>query len=400
MRRTARPWPVTITVEGLNIERFVRFAGEQKIRLTGMRRAGARRITAQIVEDQLPALQEIALRGGWKLTAGRRKGLGRAAEWLKERWLLVFAILAGSAALLAASQVVWAVQIENGGTYEADIRAALSEMEIAAPMLRRRVDLGELRDALEWRYPRIAWFECGWRGTTLVIRPVEGVLPRRDGADDGSCDVVALRDGIVKTIVTRAGTPVVREGDLVRAGDVLIKGEERTSEGAVKPVAARGSVTARVWTGASVQMSAMETETAYTGREETVWTIRTPWFDLWRMRTCAFAQYDASVSETVLCGFFLPVKLHVERRMEAEITKKPRDLESVKAQVYEAALRKLHEKVGMEESLIDIWGNCSMIDAENIGAVAIGEMLVEIGRQIPASELAAPGETDAASEPR
>lgn len=400
MRRTARPWPMTITVEGLNIERFVRFAGEQGIRLNGLRRAGTRKITAQIAEDQLPALQEIVLRGGWKLTIGSRKGLGHAAEWLRERWLLVFAMLAGGAALLAASQVVWAVQIENGGAYEADIRTALNEMNMTAPMLRCRVDLGELRDALAWRYPRIAWFECGWRGTTLVVRPVEGVLPRTDTETDGACDVVALRDGIVKTIVTKAGTPMVQEGDFVKTGDVLIKGEERTSEGAVKPVAARGSITARVWTGASVQMSTIEYETVYTGQEETVWTLRTPWFDLWQLGACDYRQYDASVSETVLCSIFVPVKLHVEKRMDAQITRKPRDLEAVKAQAYEAAVRKLHEKVGVEESLIDIWGNCSMIDAENIVSVAIGEMLVEIGRQAPATGIAAPGETEASSEPR
>ena len=400
MRRAVRPWPVNVTVEGLNIERFVRQSGERGIRLARMRRTGSRRITAQLAEDQLPALEEIALGGGWKIKTGRRKGLGRVAEWVKARWLLSAAILAAGAALLAASRVVWAVNIENAGTYAADIRVALDEMAITAPMLRRNVDLGALRDALEWRYPRIAWFECGWRGTTLVIRPEEGVMPLEPHRESGACDVVALRDGIVKTIVTRAGTPVVKAGDLVRAGDVLIKGEERTSEGAVRAVAARGSVTARVWTGTPVQMPTVACETAYSGNEETVWTLRTPWFDLWRMNACDYEQYDTSVSETVLCGAFLPVRLRVERRMEAEITARQIDSATVKAQAYEAAVRKLREKVGPEESLIDIWGNCSMIDTETILSVAIGEMLVEIGTQAPASGMAVPGGAANPKEPR
>lgn len=400
MRRTVRPWPVVMTVEGLNIERFVRAAGEQHIRMTGMRREGARRLSAYIQENQLPLLQDVAVSGGWKMTVGRRKGIGRVIDWLHARWLFAAAILIAGIALIAASQVMWAVQIEAGGVYEAELRTALNEMGIVPPMLRSRVNIGELRDALEWRYPRIAWIECGWRGTTLVIRPVEGVLPRADADADGSCDVVAVRDGVVKTIVTRAGTPVVEVGEIVRAGDVLIKGEERTSEGAVKPVAARGSIMARVWQGATVSVPAMETETNYTGREEIVWTVSTPWFDLWKVGECPYREYDISVSETMLCGIFLPVKLRVERRMEADITRKMRDLEKVKAEAYDAAVRKLHEKLGAEESLIDIWGNCSMIDAENIVSVAIGEMLIEIGKQVPASGMAAPGQTDADSEPR
>ncbi|MDD6051515.1 MAG: sporulation protein YqfD [Clostridiales bacterium] len=400
MRRAARPWRITVTVEGLNIERFVRQAGEGGIRLTRMRRAGARKLTAQLPEEQLPAMQDIALRGGWKLTLTGRNGLGRAAEWVRARWLLSLAVLAAGVALVAASQVVWAVKVENAGAYEVDIRAALEEMSVTAPMLRRRLDLGALRDALEWRYPRIAWFECGWRGTTLVIRPEEGVLPLQPHSQNGACDVVAQRDGIVKAVVTRAGTPVVKPGDFVRAGEVLIKGEERTSEGTVRAVAARGSVTARVWTGASVQMPTVAYETAYTGNEEAVWTLRTPWFDLWKLDACSYAQYDTAVSETLLCSAFLPIRLRVERRMEAQITPRTMDMASVKAQAYEAAVRKLQQKVGPEESLIDIWGNCSMIDTENIVSVAIGEMLVEIGRQAPASGMAAPGGDQAGAEPR
>lgn len=390
MRSTARPWPIAFTVEGLNIERFVRYAGEQGIQLTNIRRPGPRKLTAQIQEDLLPRIQDIAMQGGWKLTAGSRRGAGRAADWLYRRWLLAAAILIGGIALLAAAQVMWQVEIADAGAYEADIRTALTEFGVTVPMLRSQVDIGELRDALEWRYPRIAWFECGWRGSTLVIRPVEGVLPRTDGGNDGSCDVVAARDGIVQTIVTRAGTPVVEVGDIVRAGDVLIKGEERTSEGALRPVAARGSVIARVWEGASIRMPAYETVTVYTGNQETVWTIRTPWFDLWPMGESAYAQYDTAVSEMAFGGIFLPMVLHVETRLEAECTTRLRDMDDLEADAYEAAVRKLHEKVGDQESLIDIWGNCSMIDAENVLSVAIGEMLVEIGMQVPASGMAAP----------
>lgn len=399
MRRTARPWSIAFTAEGLNIARFLRFAGEEGIRLTNIRRAGTRRVTACVCENSLPALQEIALRGGWKLSVGSRKGAGRAADWLHARWLLAAAILTAGIALLAASRVMWQIDIVNGGTYDADIRSALTELGVEAPMLRSQIDLGELRDALEWRYPRIAWFECGWRGTTLVITPVEGVLPRAE-ENSGACDVVAARDGIIHTIVTKAGTPVVKPGDVVRKGEVLIRGEERTSEGAVRPVAARGSVTARVWVAASVRMSACETVTIYTGRTENAWTVRTPWFDLWPMGESDFSQYDTSVSEMAFGGIFLPMTLHVETRMEAESTTELRNYDDLEADAEEAAMRKLHEKLGPDESLIDIWGNCSMIDDETLLSVATGEMLVEIGMQARESGMAAPEQTSIDVQPR
>ena len=399
MRRAKRPWQIIVTIEGLNIGRFLRQAGEADIRMTGLRRVSPKRVTALLREDQLPALQVLALRGGWTVTIGDRQGAGRGVDWLKRRWLLAAAALCAGIALLAVSMVMWRVAVVDAGAYDADIRAALTEMGITVPMLRSRVDVGAIREALEWRYPRVAWFEAGWRGTTLVVRAVEGVLPRQE-ARDGPCDVVASRDAVIHSVVTRAGTPVVKAGDVVRKGDVLIKGEERTSDGAVKPVAARGSVTARVWEGAVVELSAVETVTSYTGREQTIRTISTPFFNLWKTPECDYLQYDTAVSEMPLGGMYLPMVLRTETRMEAEISIQSRDYDAVQAEAEAAALRKLQEKALPGESFIDIWGNCSMIEDEKVRAYAIGEKLVEIGLRAPASGMAAPAEEDALYQPR
>ena len=46
----------SLTVEGLNLERLIRQAGEAGISLARLKRRG-RRMTALVAEDQLPALQ-------------------------------------------------------------------------------------------------------------------------------------------------------------------------------------------------------------------------------------------------------------------------------------------------------------------------------------------------------
>ena len=40
-------------------------------------------MTALVAEDQLPALQEMAQKGGWSLTCGRRHGLGQLLDMLR-----------------------------------------------------------------------------------------------------------------------------------------------------------------------------------------------------------------------------------------------------------------------------------------------------------------------------
>ena len=390
MRRTARPWPIAITVKGLNLGRFLRRVGEEKIELNKLRRQSSKRITALVCENTLPQVQKIALDGGWTLYIGERKGAGHAAEWLRKRWLFVGMGMIAGASLSLCSQVMWQVEIVDAGTYQADISAALQDLGIKAPMLRSQVNIDLVRQELEWRYPRIAWMECGWRGTTLVVRPVEGVLPNKETSTGEVCDIVAVRDAIVHRIATKSGTPVVKIGDFVHRGDVLIRGEERTHDGNVKPVSAEGSITGRVWIGASVMMSVVEQHTEYTGQEQITWTVRTPWFDLWRMEECPYATYDIAVSEQWIGGMFFPVKMYSERRLEADVKSRRRGEAEIRAEAEQAARRKLQEKLSAEESLIDIWGNCSMIDDEKVHAQAIGEVLVEIGVQRVSTGMAAP----------
>ena len=394
MRRTARPWLIAITVEGLNLGRFLRRVGEEKIVLNKLRRQSSKRITALVCENTLPQVQKIALDGGWTLHIGERKGAGHAAEWLLKRWLFVGMGMIAGASLFLCSQVMWQVEIVDAGTYQADISAALQDLGIKAPMLRSQVNIDLVRQELEWRYPRIAWMECGWRGTTLVVRPVEGVLPNKETSTGEVCDIVAGRDAIVHRIATKSGTPVVKIGDFVHQGDVLIKGEERTHDGNVKPVSADGSVIGRAWIGASVMMSVAEQHTEYTGQEQIAWTVRTPWFDLWRMEECPYVTYDIAVSEQWIGGMFFPVKMYSERRLEVEVKSQRRGEAEISAEAEQAAMGKLQEKLTAEESLIDIWGNCSMIDDEKVHAQAIGEVLVEIGVQRVSTGMAAPVEDD------
>ena len=384
------PWSVRVTAEGVNLSRFVRRAGEAGIRLRRLKKISGRSVTAMVREDDLPLLQDIIRSGGWRLTMGQRTGFGRTAHWVGRRGFFAAAMCMGVISLAICSQLVWRVEVVGGGAYRADILGAVEEMGIHPPLLRRQVELGKLRDALEWRYPRLAWVECGWRGTTLVIRPIAGELPEETETKGLAMDVVADRDGVVSSVVTVAGTPSVKPGDIVRAGDILIRGEEKTSEGAVRSVAARGSVKARVWVSASVLVPAWERITRYSGRQERTRTLRTPWFDLWGLDECSYEQYDTAVSEMTLCGIFIPVKMRTETRMEADITLQPRQREEMEREGYAAAVHKLKEKIGAEESMIDIWGNCSMINTENLLSVAVGELLVEIGRRVPVSGMAAP----------
>lgn len=378
-----RPWPYSFTAEGLNIERLIRQAGEQGIALSGIKRAGPRMISGMVTEDDLPRLNELARSGGWRFEAGRRRGAGRWVDTLRRRWMLVVGCLLAAACLAVASQLVWRIEVIDAGIYAADLRNYLEVLDVRPLRWKRSLDTGAIRDSLEWRYPEVAWIECGFRGMTLTVTVVEGVASGEALTWVGSGDVVAARDGVVDSIITLAGTPQVKAGQIVRAGQVLILGEERTSDGLVRPVSARGKVLARVWDGASVRMSTQERETVYTGRRQQVTLVSCPWFDLWQAEESGFEQQDVAVRAMPLGGLFLPFIVRFETRMEAEVSMRTRDMEQVKTEAALAALRKLREKVGIDDVFLTNWVDYSMIDDEVLLAVAIGERVIDIAISAP-----------------
>ncbi|MBQ2952026.1 MAG: sporulation protein YqfD [Clostridia bacterium] len=378
-----------ITVEGLNLSRFVRCAGECGAKLTELKRHGGRRLTAVVEDAALPRLQEIAENGGWQLTCGAPVGAGRLCGQLLKRWPLLMLVAVAVLLWAGAGQVMWRIALMDAGAYEADVWHALDEMGVNAPMLRRRVDPAALRDELEWRYPKVAWVECGWRGSTLEIRFVQGV-EGREASDDGACDVVAARDGVVVNIVTRAGTPVVSPGDVVRAGDVLIRGVERTSGGLERLVAARGSVYARVWDSAAVQTPLTQLQSVSTGRIAESNTIVSPWFSLWKGGEHGFAHADTHRQEQSLGGFFWPLTVRYETHIETDLRSVNTDSWSVIDENNAAALQQLYAIAGGKESLVDNWVNWSIIEDEILLSIATGERVVDIARQERSSGMAAP----------
>ena len=378
-----KPWPYTFTAEGLNIERLIRQAGEQGIALSGLRRGGPRKVSGMVAEDDLPKLSELALTGGWRFEAGRRRGAGKWLDTLRRRWLLAAGCLLALAALAVASQLVWRIELIDPGVYEADLRDYLEVLEVRPLRWKKSLDLGKIRDSLEWRYPEVAWIECGFRGMTLTVTVVEGVASGEALTHLGSGDVVAARDGVIQSIVTLAGTAQVKAGDTVRKGQVLIRGEERTSEGLLRPVSARGKALARVWDGASVRMSVMERETVYSGRRQEVAVVTCPWFPLWRTEESGFEQEDVAVRAMPLGGLFLPFMLRFETRMEAEVSLTARNLAEVREEAAAAATRALREKVGGDDVFLTKWVDYSMIDDENLLAIAIGERVIDIALPSP-----------------
>lgn len=373
---------VQFTVSGLSAEKLLNEADKLGIRLKKVKREKNRSITVCAAARDYQAFCCLAEEKGFRVDPPKPVGMLRILRALKGRIGLWIGAAIALGLLLLSFRFVWQVSVENAGPYEGEVRAYLEELEIKPGKLRSEINLGALRDQLEWRFPQVKWIRTAWAGTALKISLEQGTPPPEIENAGKAGNVVAAEDGLISRISTYAGTPLVKAGDFVKAGQILISGEEKGKNGESVPVKARGEAVARVWFSCRVRMPITEETSVPTGREFERRVIWTPFFSWRKEETPNYLISDQEITLIPLGGAWVPFRVIREKFLEVTLQKEARNLEEVKEEGKKAAILALNRALISEET-VDKWLDFSMIEGEKITVTATAEVLRGIGRFQP-----------------
>jgi len=215
---------------------------------------------------------------------------------------LLIGIMLIATAVTLLSQLVLTVGVT--GTKVIDRREVLARaaaLGLKPGVWQRRLDLTATAERLKDAMPDAAWVGITRQGTHLEITVVEKVrpnIPKEAG------NLVAAKTGLVKEIIVIQGVPQVHEGEMVRAGQVLIaqapnpeplpqspagktagagiqagsKAAGQANQGSALPPqpaqAAKGFVRGRVWYSAEAAIPLIEDKVVETGRYASGWGIK------------------------------------------------------------------------------------------------------------------------------
>lgn len=370
---------VRFRLEGLGAEKLLNAARQKGLTPVRAERGKNREIYLQCPKHTYPAFCELAREKGFAV--GKAEPLGAYRLLLRlfsRRGLWVGAVL-GMLLLVYAMGMLWQISIENAGPYEGEVRLFLKEMGVEIGMRRRDVDLAQLRERLEWRLPRVKWVQAEWQGVALRVRLETGTPPPEIQSAGAPGDVVAQEDGLLTRLTVYAGTPVAKAGDFVRAGEILIRGEEKGKAGEMIPVKARGEAIASSWVIARVQLPLDEMLSLPTGREKQARALATPFFSLATAGEPDFLTFDRETEILPLGGAWCPLWLERRRYIEVALEKSSREEEAVRQEGIKAALRMLYETQNPNE-IVDKWVDFSMIEGDTIVVAVTAEISRDIGR--------------------
>jgi len=365
-------------LQGLNLERFLNLMQQKEIPLLAIQRLDSRTLLCECCSADLRMIAAIVQEKGWRMQSAEAAGLSAAALRLKKRPGILIGIVLMAVCMAVLPRFIWRVDIVQAGPYHADIASYLSESGYRAGTLRTGVDAKALESALLERYPQIAWFHVYVVNSTLVVEVTQGVA-QPDAAAQKAGSLYAAEDGILHSIRVNAGTPLVKPGAVVRRGDELIRGEERSSDGTVVPVRADGVVLARCWKSFTVTLPMVEIQSTETGRETSFTQLCTPWFSLpSATETPEYLASNLYLKRSAVGGAFFPLTFQTFTYREVSMERIPRDASEVRREAGEAALKKLKTELFGDE-IIDKWVDYCMIEDDTLAATVTAERLVDIG---------------------
>ncbi len=214
---------VRFEAEGVFCERFLNLAAERGIDIRDPVKSGIS-MRANVLARDYAKLRAPARKAGVKLHIVSRRGL---PFWLRRnsrRAGLAMGAVFFAAALFIMSQFIWEVRVSGNESVDAEtILTAAEASGLKAGVWREAQNIQAIESALLINIKELSWVAVNLNGSVadLVVRE-STPAPRLFHDDDVPTNIVAAKTGIIRRMEVYDGASVVKVGDAVTEGSLLV----------------------------------------------------------------------------------------------------------------------------------------------------------------------------------
>jgi len=351
---------VIIIVTGIYAERFINICTRRQILLWDMERLDQRTVRMKMSIRGFKASRTAARKSRCRVRIEAKKGFPYLISRYKKRKGFLAGVVVFAVIIYAMTSIIWYIEITGNNKVGTDVLInQINEMGIYRGAAKRFINPKLVADTLMLKNSELSWVGVEVKGTGLYITVKEGIEPPAIVPYDEPCNVVAKTDGMIISIHAKNGLEMVRKGDTVTKGQVLISGnlESFYPEFGEKQVHAMGEVIARTWYEIKKEIPGKRVTRVRTGKEFNKYSIyfldfliplpsgENP-FELFETVT-----YD----KTPVIGnrFRLPFGLTVQNFFEVEEQVTELSSEEARELAQAAAVRELNARIPEDAEVVD-----------------------------------------------
>lgn len=189
------------------------------------------------------------------------------------------------------------------------------------------------------------------------------------------------RNGIIVKVNALNGTPLVKEGDTIKKGSVLIGGFLEGKYTGTRYVHANGSVYAKVWYSQKEKIELKQSNKVKTGSKENKYSVKINNFTINFYKTLSkFKNYD-TIEEIekvkIFSNFYLPIQIIKNVNYEINYEEITYDTNQAKKIGEEKAKKALEDIINNKEDILNTYINYNETN-EFVEVEVIYEILEEI----------------------
>lgn len=196
-------------------------------------------------------------------------------RYKKRKWFFFGAILF-ILMMFVCDRFVWDIKIVGNETTDTNVIIEnLKECGLKKGALRSLLDEKEIKNEMLIKMPELSWIWPDLGGSKVIVTVKEKLLAPEIFDMEDYKNIVASKDGVIESMIVKSGNPMVKIGDTVICGDVLVSGVlESQKDLAPRYVQADAEVYAAVWYEKSKAVSRDYIIKRETGRQEKKYTFK------------------------------------------------------------------------------------------------------------------------------
>lgn len=373
---------VNIEVEGYFIERFINICNSKKIFLWNMKRKHSTIIRINIGIRDFKKIKEIAKKTKCRVKIQKKRGIPFILHKYKKRKIFAIFFILLIISVIALSNFVWNIEVIGNDKISAEeIIKDLADDNFKVGTSKTNLNTKNIIDKIRLKRSDLAWMGIEIKGTNAIVKIVEADLKPDIIKEEEYCNIVATKDAMIVKINAQNGTAVVKEGDIVTKGTVLIQGWLEGQFTGIRYVHANGEVQAKVWYSQKISVPLKQIKKVKTGKEENKYSVKINNFEINLAKGVPkFQNYDTietSKKLKLFSDFYLPIEINQKTYQEYEEQEITYSIEEAKkfgiTQVDESLKEQIEGKQVTNKKI-----NAEQMEA-NIEVEVIYEVLESIG---------------------
>lgn len=237
---------IKASVEGFFIERWINLCLQENVEIWDIERVNEGIIYVKFYAENYEKAKKVAEITKCKLEVLEKNGVPFVIERYKHRKIFATLVAVVATAITIVNLFVWKVEIIGDFSIPIEeVKAFLLKENIRVGALKKDIDVEGSKLNILLERDDIAWIGISLKGNQVTVEVVEKDLAEKDPYQGTVGNILSDKAGIVEKIYVAEGTAMVKKGELVEPGTLLIGGLVTSELAGTRYVHAEGEITLR-----------------------------------------------------------------------------------------------------------------------------------------------------------